>query len=239
MTWVPTTAAVFCGFVIVCLLTGVPLALPFVIVGIGLGVGLAVILLLRIFPANSDPANGKWAIYIARGAAVVVAIPGLVGSCTSGILVDGSDDFISHWLSIVAAPLLVAPIVYVCYLFRRTPMAKARLLELTGYLAVICIALIGVLRLANERLDESGARTYEVKVLAAYRTHTARGSPQDRMLRFESWRGRPHEEYSVDIPTYNRAEPHRAQRWNILVRDGWLGHPWIQTMRPIESPTKR
>jgi len=191
---------------------------------------LAAFRLPKTVAGASDRLRGRRALYVARVVALGICIVGVIGFYGTGVLVEGGLDFASRSFPITLG-ILGALLAAAYFLLRGRSMAVAGMLELAIYVPFLTIALVGVLMLANERLDAAEAHNLEVNLLTAYTTRMRRSTQYQ--VRFESWRGRGHEEFTVDQVTYGWARPQTGQRWHLRLREGWLGYPWIETMVPV------
>lgn len=174
-----------------------------------------------------DRLRGRRALDLVRLVALCIAIVGYTGIYATNILVEGGGDFARRSFPITVV-ILGALFIAAYSLLKGRSMAGAAMVELSIYVPFITVALIGILMLANQHFDRAEAHNVEVKLFTASKQGTSH-----YYVRFESWRGPGHEEYAVDQATHGLARPLTGQRWNLRLRQGWLGYPWIETMAPV------
>ena len=162
------------------------------------------------------------------GAAAIVTFAGWYGGSAVSPLVDGWSGFFGMTAACVAAALAGT---YV--LLKGRPklgpgwIAGAVLILMT----FLPFAFAGVLAFANERLDQSEEQEVEVRLVDKM-THTTRGGRPSYYFLLESWRGIQRERIGVSGQIYSLAPP--GTTWRLRVRPGFLGKPWIESMRPIK-----
>jgi hypothetical protein len=171
---------------------------------------------------------GKKGLYIVRGVSVALAVVGFSALFMVQPMPGGWGAFAGATLPL-AAFLCAAGAVGAYFLLRGRSMSARGFVEMIILLPVIVVALFGTLALANQALDTSEAREYEVRLLRSW--YTTRRNMASFHVQFESWRGRGTEEfYSVDqsVSAIARA----GQIWKLRVREGSLSYPWVETMAP-------
>lgn len=173
----------------------------------------------------------KWAWYALLAAMAVITVIGGVAISIfvtkRPLLSDGWIDFTVGVLPAVGA-LYVAILVAAYIGLKGRSMAARGMAVLLGGLPILAIPLVGILALANERFDSTEAKEHEVRLVKHYTTSGRKST--HHYLEFESWRGRNRERLAVSVDTYALAR--EGQVWQVRMRRGWLGQPWVESIGP-------
>jgi len=177
-------------------------------------------------PGGKHPGGDKQVLYLVRSVLGIIIVIGFCGLIVAGsLLLDGVAAFVR-----AVTPLWIAACVLILagsyFAFRRRSLVAPRWLEVLVFMLLWVPAIPGALMVANQYLDRSPGETHQVRLLS-YRTTTHKGR-EYYWLTLESWRGRLTETFDVPGP-----KPSAGQIWKVHVRAGWLGQPWIESLRPV------
>jgi hypothetical protein len=176
----------------------------------------------------------KTALNLVRATAWAFIAVGFVGWYLTKPLLDGVTTVALAMWPLVSA-LLGVMLIATYFTLKDRSMAVVALLEVLIYVPMLAFALPGALMLANERFDASAPERREARLLRANATQGRRNSVY-RHVWFESWRQRTHEHFVVDDHTYELAQRTQGQIWELQLRQGWLGHSWLDSLQPAGLP---
>lgn len=173
---------------------------------------------------------GKRALYVLRATMVVLGLFGFTGFFVTNQLLDGWVAFAVGVLPVLAV-LCVAMLAAAYLGLKGRSMAARGMVELLLFLPPLAMALVGVLALANQQFDGSEAAEHEVRLTKRFVTHGGKNNQTiNHHVQFESWRARDHEAVKVPVEIYDLAR--EGDVWRVRTRRGWLGHLWVESVRP-------
>ena len=173
--------------------------------------------------------GGSRPLNILRGFMLVICLAGFAGFFTADSRLGRMEDLVSGLFQhtfLLSALILVAAV----YVLKGSSMGARGIVEVSLLLPVGWMLLYGVLLPVNQCFDTSQAEVHEVRLLKHYRG-SSRGGTRTGFLEFESWRGSRHEEVRVDLVTLAGAR--QGQVWQLRVRPGFLGQPWLESAHPM------
>lgn len=173
--------------------------------------------------------KGRGPLYVLGIVLVTLVVSGARGLFRLQALLDDATDFpVGVWPLVLA---LFLPIAVVIHLTLRRHLAGARLwLVLLALATPLGFALLGLLALANEKLDASAPEVHELRLREVY--DVRHGGHRHRYGAFESWRGRGSEVIALDADAYALARRARGKMWRVTIRAGWLGYAWVESLAP-------
>jgi len=167
----------------------------------------------------------------------MLLVVGFWGPLFLNELLEGSTAFVFATSRLIFA--LIIPTLVAAHMILKGLVAPSVREVILGLMlmAIMFFSLVGVLMLANEKLDASAPQEHEVKLLDTYFAPLwyRRGSAGGHHVTFTSWRDRPTEDIVVRYETYRLAEKSRGQTWRLRIREGWLGHRWVESVGPVDG----
>ena len=189
----------------------------------------------QVPPDVSGAASGlttKQALSIAGTAGLVLGGIGFAGFYLTKPLLNGAMAFaIGLWPA--AGLLVLASLAATYYFLKGHDMPAARgFIKALFFTPLIFAGFLGVLMLANEKLDRSTAQVHEVRLIRAYITTGSKGARYYHFV-LTSWRDQPNESLVVDDDVYQLARSNKRAVWEISIREGLLGQAWVESVRPL------